>query len=449
MKEKNETRNVSIDRFRGLLIFSMIFFQLLEYFKKLGIFATISSHAPDSFIKSSEQIMQGFKGIFILPNLTIADLIAPAFIFTIGLTMVGSYTRKCKKYGKREALIMMLKRYLVFIGIGTMMSSINVLIDGDMSNGFFDLVDVIIFGLTVAVVLLGIIWVIFKKKKVAKTLAKLIQGIVILLGMAGIAITFVNTLMVVLGISEINFGYWLVLQHIGLSGIIALLIMSLSKENTTSYRLIMGLLIIAIFTLFHETTLPSLHNYNSVLNNMNVIDNTADGGFIGAIAYSGLLLIFTAIADVYHKDKKKFRAISLLLAIPAVVIVLYAISTFKPWDGSNNLLTAGLSKHLSINKGSISPSYLVVSLFACSFAFMIVDLFSSLKIKFDFLAAWGRNPIIMYILEFAFVGGLTAALEGQMETAPIYVAIPEALIIISILTFVAYSLYKKDKIIKI
>ena len=164
MKNKKIVRNISIDRFRGLLIFSMIFFQLLEHFKKLGVFATISLHAPDSFIKTADQIANGFKGIFILPNLTLADLIAPAFIFTIGLTIVGSYNRKWKEYGKKEALLMMLERYLIFIGIGIMMTSINVLIDGEINNGFFDLVDIPIFALTISVLVLGLLRLIFKKK---------------------------------------------------------------------------------------------------------------------------------------------------------------------------------------------------------------------------------------------------------------------------------------------
>ncbi len=450
MKNKKIVRNISIDRFRGLLIFSMIFFQLLEHFKKLGVFATISLHAPDSFIKTADQIANGFKGIFILPNLTLADLIAPAFIFTIGLTIVGSYNRKWKEYGKKEALLMMLERYLIFIGIGIMMTSINVLIDGELNNGFFDLVDIPIFALTISVLVLGLLRLIFKKKDFSKVLSKIMKWIVIFLGTCGIVITFINTLFVILGISEVNFGYWLVLQHIGLAGIVALLVMALSKDNRTSYRLIMGVLILLLFTIFHETTLPTLHNYKNVLNNMNVVDNTADGGFIGGVAYGGLLLIFTAIADIYNKDKRKFRIISLLLIIPTIIVILYATSTFKAWDGTNSIFTAGLSKHLSINKGSISPSYLMICLFASSFAFMIVDLFSNCKLKFDFLSIWGRNPIIMYILEFTIVGGITAALGTNLiDDAPLYIAIPEIVIITSLLTFIAYRLYKKDKIIKI
>lgn len=45
-----------IDRFRGLVIFSMVIFQFMEHFKNLGVFATISHHAPDE------------DAIYILPN---------------------------------------------------------------------------------------------------------------------------------------------------------------------------------------------------------------------------------------------------------------------------------------------------------------------------------------------------------------------------------------------
>lgn len=36
----------SIDRFRGTVIFSMIIFQFIEYFKNLGAAANIALHAP-------------------------------------------------------------------------------------------------------------------------------------------------------------------------------------------------------------------------------------------------------------------------------------------------------------------------------------------------------------------------------------------------------------------
>lgn len=443
-------RNISIDRFRGILVFLMIFFQLLEHFKSFGVFATISSHAPDSFIKNAEAIEKGFKGIFFLPNMTLADIIAPAFLFAISLTLIPSYKRRCEEHGKKYAIKSLLERYLILIGIGVMMSSINVLLDGNLSNGFIDFIDIPVLICTFGILIIGVIWCILKKKEIGKKIGKVIKYLVILLGITGVMITLVNSILMILGITEDNFGYWLVLQHIGLAGIITIIVMALSKENKTLYRLVVGICILIIYTIFHETTLPTLANNKLILNNMNIIDNTADGGFIGAIGYSALLLIFTSISDVYYTNKQMFRKICLLLIIPVIIIVLYTINNFTAWDGSNKILTAGLSKHLSINKGSVSPSYLIITLFISSTWFMLVDLFSNIKLKYDFFDVWGRNPILMYILEFSLVGGIMAALPDTLtEQAPLYIAIIEVFIITLILTLIANKLYKKNKFIKI
>lgn len=68
----------SIDRFRGTVIFSMIIFQFIEYFKNLGAAANIALHAPKE------------DAFYILPNFAIADIIAPMFILAIGLTYIPS-----------------------------------------------------------------------------------------------------------------------------------------------------------------------------------------------------------------------------------------------------------------------------------------------------------------------------------------------------------------------
>ena len=67
-----------IDRFRGFVIFCMIVFQFAEKFPSLGVIARLAKHAPAE------------DAVYILPNLSLADLIAPAFILATGLTYVPS-----------------------------------------------------------------------------------------------------------------------------------------------------------------------------------------------------------------------------------------------------------------------------------------------------------------------------------------------------------------------
>lgn len=80
----------SIDRFRGTVIFSMIIFQFIEYFKNLGAAANIALHAPKE------------DAFYILPNFAIADIIAPMFILAIGLTYIPSLKRRIERDGKKK-----------------------------------------------------------------------------------------------------------------------------------------------------------------------------------------------------------------------------------------------------------------------------------------------------------------------------------------------------------
>lgn len=108
----------SIDRFRGTVIFSMIIFQFIEYFKNLGAAANIALHAPKE------------DAFYILPNFAIADIIAPMFILAIGLTYIPSLKRRIERDGKKKASIHFVGRYLTLIGIGMTMDGVNDLLGG-------------------------------------------------------------------------------------------------------------------------------------------------------------------------------------------------------------------------------------------------------------------------------------------------------------------------------
>ena len=96
----------------------MIIFQFAEHFKNLGVVSGIAHHAPRE------------DAIYILPNMSIADIVAPMFILAIGLTYIPSLRRRCERSGKKSACIHFLGRYLSLIGIGMVMNGVNDLLDG-------------------------------------------------------------------------------------------------------------------------------------------------------------------------------------------------------------------------------------------------------------------------------------------------------------------------------
>lgn len=127
----NVVRINSIDRVRGFAIFYMIWFQFLMSFDNLPILPKLGIHAPD------------INGVYLLPDFTCADIIAPLFLLAIGFTYSLSFNRSANKYDLKITVKKFVKRYTSLVGIGILLDGINAIIDGKKS-----LVDIIISGIT-------------------------------------------------------------------------------------------------------------------------------------------------------------------------------------------------------------------------------------------------------------------------------------------------------------
>lgn len=418
----------SIDRFRGLVIICMILFQFAEHFKNLGKWATVSLHAPNE------------NAIYILPNLSLADLVAPAFILAIGLTFMPSMKRRIEKQGRKEAVSHFLRRYLTLIGIGIAMNGINDILDGND-----DLVSKIAIGLTALVLLFGVIALILKLAKVKnrEKFYKVYWVYMCIVGVFGIVVAIINAFMLVTGRTDESYGHWLVLHHIGFAGLVAIPFALLPDKTGHYIRLLAGLGILSLYAVFHEGNLKN----DLFPNNLELIDKVADGGFIGGFAWGAMLLLYLFFAEEFRKRKNKYLPPA-SFGIFTIVFIGLLWSIFKTLPETDTWAGA-LSGFLPINKGSVSPSYVLIATYLALLVFCIFELFNSLETKFDILAWWGKNPILMYCIEFGFVGALTAALGDYFETAPAPIGAAFVIGVGVLLTVVAYILDKKKIIIKL
>ncbi len=106
----NQNRRIlSIDVFKGLTIFLMVFLNTIHPYDD---FPAWTKHAGDF-------------------GLTYADLVAPFFVFMLALNMNISYKRRVEKVGKKRASLRFVRRFLIFIGIGLLLT---IYID---LNGFY------------------------------------------------------------------------------------------------------------------------------------------------------------------------------------------------------------------------------------------------------------------------------------------------------------------------
>lgn len=423
---KKRERIPSIDRLRGTVIFCMIVFQFIANFHNLGVISHISSHAPDA------------EAIYFLPNFAIADIVAPMFIFAIALSYMPSFRRRQERVSTKAAVLHFVNRYLTLIGIGIAMNGINNILDGDTAP-----LNYAIIALTALILLVGIITLILMaaKAKAKKVFAKILGGLVVFAGAVGVGIALVNFIMLVTGATSDSLGYWLVLHHIGFAGLVALPFALVKGAKGTTVRFIAGFGILALFALFHEGDLAG----DLFANNRELVDCVADGGFAGGFAWGAMLLLFTAFADIYYANKKKFVAATAIFLVPVIALI---IAIFKTLPDTESFAGA-LSSFLPINKGSVSPSFVLISVAFGLVAFNIYDAFNFYKGKFDPLSWWGKNPILLYIIEFAVIGGLTAALGGFFGTASVAVSIIIVVVTTVLLTALAYILDKKNIILKL
>ena len=177
-----------------------------------------------------------------------------------------------------------------------------------------------------------------------------------------------------------------------------------------------------------------------------LIDVVADGGLSGGFAYGGMLLIYTFFADMYYESKKNYFISLGIFAVPVAALIAAVFATLPEgttaWAGA-------LSSFLPINKGSVSPSYVIITAFISLVAFAVYDAFNFYKSRFDPLAWYGKNPILLYIIEFAVIGGINAALGDFFKTASVLVSAIIVIVTVALLTLFAYVLNKKNVVLKL
>ena len=62
---------------------------------------------------------------------------------------------------------------------------------------------------------------------------------------------------------------------------------------------------------------------------------------------------------------------------------------------------------------------------------------------------YGKNPILLYIIEFAVIGGINAALGDFFKTASAPVSAIIVIVTVALLTLFAYVLNKKNVVLKL
>ncbi len=398
-------RIMSIDRFRGFCVFCMLIFQFLKNFPVLGVLSRLANHSLD-------------EGIVILPGMTIADIIAPAFIFAIGLTFALSFNKWQKIKGTKYAIIHYLERALAIIGVGTFLALCNKFLDNLSGRYTFNGFDWTVFTFSLIAIVglvLRIIAVYVKNKTFSQVAEQVFYIALSVLGILNIIITSIDYVNVVRG-NAFRYDYWVILQGIGFAILVAL-----PFVKAKSWVKFLGASIIAIlFSIYHQ-----------IGNNKVLLDQLVHGGILGAFGWGAMLIFGMFIADLYFSKKENALIVSLLFTAIGVFLV--------QWLGL-------------IRMDTCSPTFILVGVGLSGLIFLFFDLFDKIYYsKFDPLAWWGKNPIIMFLLEFFVLGGVYGELlnDTLIANATFASALVQGLIVTILLTLIAYLLSRRKKSISL
>lgn len=304
-----ETNRIfAIDRLRGTLVILMVCGDFLSGVEFVPAFL---KHAPDI----------GF---------TIADTVASAFVFVIGLNFGPSFARHLED-GKAGARRYFALRYLALVGIGAVIA-------------------------------------------------------------AGATMTGQPT-------------DWGVLQAIGVAGLMCLLVIQLP----TWARFVIGTLMLCGYQYVLDTLMlfPVLHSVH--------------GGLFGAVSWAALLVLSTAVADVWRRGLVPY------LLCCAALVTAAAISVVL----------------IPVSKHRVSISFVLITLALSAIVFLIIDRFSRVGFtRAGILCWWGESALALYLIHLLVLAVFVVPdIAWWYVQAPIWLAALELIAILAFMSAIAWWLH--------
>jgi predicted acyltransferase len=315
-------RLASIDQFRGLAIVLMVLANFMGGVTRIPAWL---KHAPDI-------------------GLTLIDLIAPFFIFAIGLTYGHSFRRRIVKDGGWQTARHFILRFAILIAIGLVFSA---------GENFFGV--------------------------------------------------------------DTRWVLWGVLAAIGFAGLVTLPALLLG----TWARLALGLGILTVYQVLLDRFWLS------------AVLGAPHGGPLGAIAWSALLILATALADLFHGPSRR---------------------RWFPLAGALALaLGLALALVVPVSKNRVSASYVLVSLGASVLLFFLFYLVNDrLRWHAPLLAAWGRNPLALYLLHQLLLGAFVLpGIAAWYTAAPLWLTALQAAALLAALSGIAVFFARRGWILSL
>lgn len=198
---------------------------------------------------------------------------------------------------------------------------------------------------------------------------------------------------------------WGVLQSIGLAGLLTLGVISTS----TLTRLGVGLGLLVIYQVLLDRFW------------LDLVLGSQHGGLPGSLSWAAILILSTVLADIFHDQRwrKRFPWYSL-----AFFLAGFTLAILVP-----------------VSKNRLSASYDLITLGFSGLAFSI---FYLANFQLPLYSAWGRNPLLLYLLAFLVTGlFVLPGIPLWYVEAPLWLVACQALAIVLVLGWLALYWQKK------
>lgn len=199
---------------------------------------------------------------------------------------------------------------------------------------------------------------------------------------------------------------WGVLQAIGCAGLLTLLVINLPS----GIRLVFGLGLLALYQVLLDRFWLGL------------VLHSQHGGLPGSLSWAAILILATVFGDIFQNEETR---------------------KFFPWASLLALLAGfALAFLVPVSKNRISASYDLITL---GFSGVIFSAFYLTNFRLNFFAAWGKNPLLLYLLSFIVTALFVLPPNpGWHSWAPLWLVAIQASALMLALTSLALYWHRKN-----
>jgi fucose 4-O-acetylase-like acetyltransferase len=147
------------------------------------------------------------------------------------------------------------------------------------------------------------------------------------------------------------------------------------------------------------------------------------GGLFGAVSWGGLLVLSTAVADLWRRGLKAYIV---------CVVALSALAAFSAF-------VVPISKH------RVSLSFDLITLAMSALVFLIIESISRVTTKRPGVFCWwGESALALYLVHLLILGVvITPPWSWWYAQAPIWLASAQLTIILSAMTLIAWRMHSR------